>query len=99
MQNRKNNTKKKIAVLLATYNGEKFLRSQIDSILKQNDVDIQIVISDDKSSDESLEIIQSLCKQDNSVSCINKSRMGGPAKIFYYLVNHINHKHFDNIAL
>ena len=98
----KKNQKKsqsKIAVLLATYNGEKYLRSQIDSILKQNDVDIQIVISDDKSSDESLEIIQSLCKQHNNVSCINKNRMGGPAKNFYYLINHIDHKHFDYIAL
>ena len=73
----------KIAVLLATYNGDEFLKFQLDSIFNQKDVQVDVFISDDKSSDESLEIIQSLCKQHNNVSCINKSRMGGPAKNFY----------------
>ena len=41
----------KVSILLATYNGEKFLREQIDSLLQQTFQDFKIYISDDNSSD------------------------------------------------
>ena len=42
----------KVSVLLATYNGEKYLREQIDSILNQSYKDFHIYISDDNSKDD-----------------------------------------------
>jgi len=48
-----------IDVLLATYNGEKFLKEQIDSILKQSFKDRQMLIRDDGSTDSTVEIIKS----------------------------------------
>ena len=48
-----------ISVCIATYNGEKFLRKQLDSILAQIGEEDEIVISDDNSTDGTLELIQS----------------------------------------
>ncbi len=47
-----------IAVLIATYNGEKFLKQQLDSILTQTYQNFKIYISDDKSSDSTVEILK-----------------------------------------
>ncbi len=49
----------KISVCMATYNGEKFLKQQLDSILKQLGEQDELIISDDGSSDRTVEIIRS----------------------------------------
>lgn len=49
---------KKVAVLISTYNGEKYLKEQLDSILNQTYKNIEIVIRDDGSSDSTKEIIK-----------------------------------------
>lgn len=48
----------KVAVVLSTYNGEKYLREQIESILSQTSVDISLFIRDDGSTDGTKEILQ-----------------------------------------
>ena len=48
-----------ISVCIATYNGEKYLRQQLDSILSQIGDGDEIVISDDNSTDSTLALIQS----------------------------------------
>ncbi len=53
------NNDMKISVCMATYNGEKFLMEQLDSILKQLSADDELIISDDGSTDNTLEIINS----------------------------------------
>ena len=60
-----------VTVLLAVYNGEKYLSAQIESILLQNFKDIKIVIRDDGSTDKSVEIINDYCnKYPERISCI-----------------------------
>jgi len=44
-------------VLMSTYNGEKYLREQIDSIIAQKGVDWQLLIRDDGSTDKTKEIV------------------------------------------
>lgn len=46
-----------VAVLMSTYNGEKYLREQLDSIFAQEDVDIKLIVRDDGSTDTTLEIL------------------------------------------
>ncbi len=41
----------RVLVLLAAYNGERWIRAQIDSVLGQDDVDVLLMIRDDCSSD------------------------------------------------
>ena len=48
-----------ISVAMATYNGAKYLREQIDSVLSQLDMDDELMISDDGSTDDTINIIKS----------------------------------------
>jgi glycosyltransferase involved in cell wall biosynthesis len=48
---------------MATFNGERFIKKQLISILKQLDENDQLIISDDSSTDNSLQIIKSLHDQ------------------------------------
>lgn len=76
-----------ISVCIATYNGERFIKEQLDSIVCQLSEDDEIIISDDGSSDKTLEIIDSYNdrrikvyhhEKDKSLLKINKLRN------FYY---------------
>lgn len=49
-----------ISVCIATHNGEKYIKKQITSILCQLDKDDEIVVSDDGSTDKTLDIIGSI---------------------------------------
>jgi rhamnosyltransferase len=51
-----------VAVLMATYNGEKFLAEQIESIMGQASVNVYLYIRDDHSSDGTIELIRDLQK-------------------------------------
>ena len=46
-----------VVVLMSTYNGERFLEEQIESILKQKDVDVVLYVRDDGSSDRTKQIL------------------------------------------
>ncbi|MGL5764479.1 MAG: glycosyltransferase family 2 protein [Sarcina sp.] len=49
----------KVSVVMSVYNGEKFLKEAIDSILKQTFKDFEFLIINDGSTDKSLEILNS----------------------------------------
>ena len=49
-----------ISVCIASYNGERFIREQIDSILRQLSSDDEIIVSDDGSTDDTISIINSI---------------------------------------
>ena len=48
----------KVQVLMSTYNGERFLREQIESILNQSWKNLDILIRDDGSRDQTREILK-----------------------------------------
>lgn len=54
----------KVDVLLSSYNGEKYIKEQIDSLLNQNIEGLKIVVRDDGSKDKTLEILQSYKKDE-----------------------------------
>lgn len=56
----------KISIALCTYNGEKFIREQLESLLQQTLKPDEIVISDDGSSDDTLNIIHEM-EKDSSI--------------------------------
>lgn len=49
---------KKISVVMATYNGEKYIREQLDSILLQTYPVYELIIQDDGSTDSTVKIIK-----------------------------------------
>lgn len=56
---------RKVCVLMSSYNGEKYIKEQIDSILAQEEVEIYLLIRDDGSRDATLNILEKYEKLDN----------------------------------
>ena len=48
------------SICIATYNGEKYIKEQLTSILSQIDIDDEVIISDDGSTDKTIEIINDI---------------------------------------
>lgn len=46
-----------VSVVLATYNGERFLRTQLDSIVQQTYPNLEVVVVDDRSTDTTVAIL------------------------------------------
>ena len=65
-----------ISVCVATYNGEKFIREQIESILCQLSSDDEIIVSDDGSTDGTIVIIN--CIGDKRIRIIEGPRKHSP---------------------
>jgi len=57
--------KNRVLVLMATFNGEKFIEEQILSVINQSDCNISILVSDDGSKDNTLSIICKLREKYN----------------------------------
>ncbi len=80
----------KISILLATYNGEKYLREQLDSILNQDFKDFILYISDDGSSDNTLKIIADYSKKDERIKILPKHEPNKSAcKNFLYMLENV----------
>ena len=60
----------KISVIIPVYNGGKFLNYSLRSIQNQKMKDIEIILVDDNSSDDSLNIIQNFFKNDKRIRII-----------------------------
>lgn len=67
---------KQISVCIATYNGERFLRMQLDSIVAQMIDGDELIIVDDHSSDSTVEIIKSYCSVVKIKIVINEENKG-----------------------
>lgn len=67
---------KKVQVLLSTYNGEKYLREQLESLLKQGNVDLKILIRDDGSKDHTIDIIDEFIDKNSNIQLIRGKNIG-----------------------
>lgn len=91
---------KKISVLLASYNGVNYIKEQIDSILNQKEVDVKIFISDDLSTDGTIEYLQNIYKDNQKLIYLESNqKFGGAAKNFYRLIEDVDFSDFDYISL
>lgn len=71
------NGKPLVSVVMAVFNGEKYLRAAIDSILRQTMDNFELIIVDDGSTDRSLAIVRSY--QDARIRVIENDRNIGLA--------------------
>lgn len=76
----------KVQVLLSTYNGEKYIKEQIESILNQKEVEVSLLIRDDGSTDKTIEIIQNLTSKNKNITFYKGENLG-PARSFMDLLN------------
>ena len=77
-----------ISVCIATYNGEKYIKEQLDSILPQLPNDAEVIISDDSSTDNTLQIIDSF--RDNRIHVLPNQKFRSPIFNFENALNHSN---------
>jgi len=64
----------KVSVAMAAYNGEEFIEEQVDSILSQLSENDELVISDDGSTDKTIEILESY--QDKRIKIFDGPKKG-----------------------
>lgn len=64
------------SIAMATYNGEKYIEQQIDSILKNMNEFDELVISDDGSTDNTIKIIKEYQKKDKRIKLFNGPKQG-----------------------
>ncbi|MBR1884439.1 MAG: glycosyltransferase family 2 protein [Clostridia bacterium] len=84
----------KIDILLATYNGEKYLKEQLDSILSQTYSNIQLIVSDDASCDSSKEILNEYEKKDSRVKVYYRENNIGSNANFEFLLTKVESDYY-----
>ena len=77
----------RVTVLLATFNGARWLPEQLASILDQQGVDVRVIVSDDGSTDGTRDFLDQQAAQDDRLTLLdNPTPSGGSAANFYRLV-------------
>jgi glycosyltransferase involved in cell wall biosynthesis len=67
-----------VSVIMANYNGAAHLADAIESARRQTLNDIEIIVSDDASSDGSLDIVRRLMREDRRIRLVQSERNAGP---------------------
>ncbi|WP_237149784.1 glycosyltransferase [Metapseudomonas otitidis] len=89
----------RFAILLAAYNGMRWLPEQLDSILSQVGVDVTVYVSTDKSNDGTHTWVCDMADTDpRVVPLIYGEVFGGAAKNFFRLLRDVDFERFDYIA-
>lgn len=91
---------KRIAILLAVYNGEAWLKDQLDSLFWQSHQNWQLFVRDDGSQDGSVELIQSRCAGDPRITWLpSEGRSTGSASgNFMAVLQQLDLSAFDYVA-
>lgn len=88
-----------IGIAMTTYNGERFLREQIDSILNQTYTDFELIICDDVSSDSTVDILNEYAQKDSRVHIVQNEKNLGFLKNFEKAIRICLERGADYVAL
>ena len=88
---------KKVLVLMSTYNGEKYIKEQLDSIFLQESVNVYCSIRDDGSTDATQEIINDYATHNSKINFLKGDNVGW-AQSFYSLVENNRYSDYDYYA-
>ena len=83
-----------VDILLATYNGEKYLKEQIESILAQTYTDFRLIVSDDGSKDSTRQILTEYKNLDSRIELHFQERNLGYIKNFEFLLKQVKSKYY-----
>jgi rhamnosyltransferase len=90
---------KRIAVLLAAYNGRPWIQKQVDSILSQQNANITLFVSVDKSTDGTEKWFDQLAENDSRVLVLpHGQKFGGAAPNFFRLIRDVDFGDFDFVS-
>lgn len=88
----------KILVLLATHNGSSFIEEQLDTVLKQRDVDVTVLVSDDASTDATQSILAELAAGNPRIRLLPPGEFGSAGANFSRLIRDADTAGFDAVA-
>ena len=71
---------KKVSILIPTYNREKIISETIDSALSQTYSNIEVIIVDNASTDDTWNVIQAYAKKDNRIKAFRNESNIGPVR-------------------
>ena len=78
-----------LVILLSSFNGRRFITDQINSIRRQTHSAWTLLIRDDGSTDNTVDLVESLAKQDERISLLRDTKGNlGPAASFGVLLSH-----------
>ena len=83
-----------IDILLPTYNGEKYIKEQLDSILQQTYQNIRIIISDDCSKDSTPEILKQYSEKDKRIIVYLQEQNLGVVKNIEFLLKKVENNFY-----
>jgi glycosyltransferase involved in cell wall biosynthesis len=84
----KDRTAPLISIALCTFNGEKYLRKQLDSLVSQTYPNLEIVAVDDQSTDQTWEILQEYHHRYPKFTCLRNSSNLGLQRNFEKALKH-----------
>lgn len=65
-----------VSIVLPSYNGERFLEKQLDSIFAQSCQDFELIVTDDVSTDNTVAILQRYVQRENFHYSVNRQNLG-----------------------
>lgn len=89
-----------IAVIMTVHDGETYLAEQIESIVAQRDVHVTIYVSNDRSSDSTMEVVREMSGVDQCIEILTEcGQFGSPAGNFFSAIELMsNFDSYDFIA-
>ena len=71
-----NSDKPLVSVIMPAYNAERFIGKTLDSVLDQTYRNIEVLVVDDGSQDQTAEIVDSICDKDHRILLLHQTQSG-----------------------
>ena len=84
----------KVSIGMPVYNGEKYIKQAIDSVLTQTFTDFEFIISDNASTDQTENICREYGKKDARIKFIRQESNRGPSFNFLFVLSKANSDYF-----
>ena len=89
----------KVLVLMSSFNGEKFIENQVNSIFNQENCDVFLKVHDDCSTDNTYKILLRLKDKYKNIEILRNTKQLGFSRNFLNLISNTNSLNFEYIAL
>ena len=88
----------RISIGIPVYNGEKFIRKCIESVLQQTHRNFELIISDNASTDSTSKICEEYLRKDNRITFVRQNKNMGQNWNFNFLLEKANGEYFVWVA-
>lgn len=83
-----------VSIGMPVYNGEKYIRRALDSLLAQDHENMELIISDNASTDSTWEVLQTYACQDRRIILFRQSENIGPIQNFQFVLDQARGEYF-----